>query len=241
MNATILFPFINFDLVHIGELDPFFAARNPETWLYELEVVQQPFRARMCGFGDKDRRTISPAPIVKLVVKNHQGELITPSKLNYSFFVVHVALWKADVFEQPMVVGHPHPVSTPVDPDQLITNNLIGTKVASPYLLYDLLGLQGIFFIFSDLSIRTDGIFKLFFSLIDIDNRRKVINNGDKSSDVLTIAYSQNFEVYPAKIFPGMIETTALTRWFAGQGIKIPVRNSSLSRRNVSHKQSRKI
>jgi hypothetical protein len=35
---------------------------------YELLVVQQPRRARMCGFGDKDRRPITPPPCVRLVI-----------------------------------------------------------------------------------------------------------------------------------------------------------------------------
>ena len=33
-----------------------------------LVVVQQPQRARMCGFGDKDRRPITPPPCVRLMV-----------------------------------------------------------------------------------------------------------------------------------------------------------------------------
>jgi hypothetical protein len=35
---------------------------------YSLEVQQQPIRARMCGFGDKDRRPITPPPCVRLVI-----------------------------------------------------------------------------------------------------------------------------------------------------------------------------
>ncbi|KAG5922091.1 hypothetical protein E4U42_005609 [Claviceps africana] len=35
---------------------------------YQLDVVQQPKRARMCGFGDKDRRPITPPPCVRLII-----------------------------------------------------------------------------------------------------------------------------------------------------------------------------
>lgn len=35
---------------------------------YTLQVVQQPQRARMCGFGDKDRRPITPPPCIRLVI-----------------------------------------------------------------------------------------------------------------------------------------------------------------------------
>lgn len=38
---------------------------------YELVVCQQPLHARMCGFGEKDRRPIDPPPIVQLIVKQN--------------------------------------------------------------------------------------------------------------------------------------------------------------------------
>ena len=45
-------------------------------------------------------------------------------------------------------------------------------------------------------------------------------------SRVLTTVLSQPFEVYSAKKFPGMIESTGLSKKFALQGIRIPVRHS---------------
>jgi hypothetical protein len=38
-------------------------------YFYSLEVGQQPVRARMCGFGDKDRRPLTPPPCVRLRVR----------------------------------------------------------------------------------------------------------------------------------------------------------------------------
>lgn len=43
---------------------------------YQLVIVQQPSRARMCGFGDKDRRPISPPPIVKMIVYSLEGRVV---------------------------------------------------------------------------------------------------------------------------------------------------------------------
>jgi hypothetical protein len=40
-------------------------------FVYSIVVEQQPVRARMCGFGDKDRRPITPPPCVRLCVKYH--------------------------------------------------------------------------------------------------------------------------------------------------------------------------
>lgn len=49
---------------------------------------------------------------------------------------------------------------------------------------------------------------------------------------VLAWSYSEPFQVYSAKKFPGVIETTDLSRSFAGQGIKIPIRKDNTRDRN---------
>lgn len=62
---------------------------------YSLEVVQQPQRARMCGFGDKDRRPITPPPCVRLVIVDNTGKEVDPTDIgtDASFFVLQVDLW----------------------------------------------------------------------------------------------------------------------------------------------------
>lgn len=46
--------------------------------------------------------------------------------------------------------------------------NLVGSSVSSATKLYDLNGNLGIFFVFQDVSLRTEGFFRLKFSLIDV-------------------------------------------------------------------------
>lgn len=41
---------------------------------------------------------------------------------------------------------------------------------------------------------------------------------------VLAWVFSDKFQVFSAKKFPGVIESTPLSKCFAGQGIKIPIR-----------------
>ncbi len=53
-------------------------------------------------------------------------------------------------------------------------------------------------------------------------NSSTALNNG--SAPVLASAFSDVFQVYSAKKFPGVIESTALSKCFATQGIKIPIR-----------------
>ena len=51
---------------------------------------------------------------------------------------------------------------------------------------------------------------------------RQGLNKG--SAPVLASVFSQPFQVFSAKKFPGVIESTELSKTFAGQGIKIPIR-----------------
>lgn len=38
-------------------------------------MVQNPVRARCCGFGEKDRRPIDPPPILQLFIEQPDGSL----------------------------------------------------------------------------------------------------------------------------------------------------------------------
>lgn len=51
------------------------------------------------------------------------------------------------------------------------------------------------------------------------------LNRG--KAPVLAFVFSEKFQVYSAKKFPGVIESTPLSKCFAGQGIKIPIRKDA--------------
>jgi Velvet factor len=59
------------------------------------------------------------------------------------------------------------------------------------------------------------------------DHRRTgmLLNKGP--SKVLATAMSETFQVFSAKKFPGMIESTELSKAFAHQGIRIAVRHNT--------------
>ncbi|KAK0948713.1 hypothetical protein LTR91_027024, partial [Friedmanniomyces endolithicus] len=69
-----------------------------DQYRFTLVVSQQPQRARMCGFGDKDRRPITPPPCVRLLIHDMHGNEVDADSVNGSFFVLQVDLWndKAD-------------------------------------------------------------------------------------------------------------------------------------------------
>ncbi|KAF7775707.1 hypothetical protein Agabi119p4_4100 [Agaricus bisporus var. burnettii] len=86
----------------------------PEIWSqtlgnkhYSLEVVQHPLRARMCGFGDKDRRPLAPAAVVKMVVRHQDDSVVDVDEIDWSFFLVTVDLWSADAKQEMNLVLHP--------------------------------------------------------------------------------------------------------------------------------------
>lgn len=63
------------------------------------------------------------------------------------------------------------------------------------------------FFIFSDLSVRTAGLYRLQFRLMNWGT----VEDTDQSMPVLAEAWSEPFQVYPAKNFPGMRDSSLLT------------------------------
>ncbi|KAH9179567.1 velvet factor-domain-containing protein [Lactarius sanguifluus] len=89
-------------------------AEGLESWgswynrrFYSLEVIQEPIRARMCGFGDKDRRPLAPATVAKLVIKNEDQSLVNDVDIDCSFFVVTADLWSSDGKSERNLVLHP--------------------------------------------------------------------------------------------------------------------------------------
>lgn len=61
---------------------------------YTLVVEQQPQRARMCGFGDKDRRPITPPPCIRLLITDlRTGKEVDCEDFDGTFFVLQVDLW----------------------------------------------------------------------------------------------------------------------------------------------------
>ncbi|KAK1600063.1 velvet factor-domain-containing protein [Colletotrichum navitas] len=327
---------------------------------YELVVMQQPQRARMCGFGDKDRRPITPPPCIKVVVRDAKtGQEINPNDIDSTFYVIQVDLWSEDGTSEVNLVRHssntasisttqpfsysalreegqapaqpmqaysqmmpsygsapmgyaqqqppppqqhmmpgygmpsgssyqrelpdgerkrmqhygvltacaaayqssnpqfapptqyfpqhanPAPVPSQADmaygahrqslsmaasqPQGMFTRNLIGSTASSAFKLNDVEDHVGIWFIMQDLSVRTEGHFRLRFSFVNVARPPdqssadgSLVNQG--TAPILASTFSDVFQVFSAKKFPGVCESTPLSKCFATQGIKIPIR-----------------
>ncbi|KAL8717250.1 MAG: hypothetical protein Q9225_005491 [Loekoesia sp. 1 TL-2023] len=322
---------------------------------YSLDIIQQPVRARMCGFGDKDRRPITPPPCIRLIVQdaNPPYNEIDMNHIDTSFFVLTVDLWSVEgdkevnlvrhsqtspsisaatsasypppnVLHNPfglpsqylsgpayapapsptqMLPSHPQmyptqpvgyhthpyqqqqqpiyhhqqqiapppihtqqqqgyyttPSGTPITPSAyfgshmqqpqgpllsphqlpptatdphastptpqgMFTRNLIGSLGVSAFKLTDPDNNMGIWFILQDLSVRTEGIFRLKMNFVNVGSPTTATSPNNGSAPVLASCFSKAFQVYSAKKFPGVIESTGLSKCFATQGIKIPIR-----------------
>ncbi|UPX18081.1 uncharacterized protein EKO05_0008398 [Ascochyta rabiei] len=265
---------------------------------YRLRVDQQPIRARMCGFGDKDRRPITPPPCIRLIMCDATtGQEIDANDIDTTFYTLVVDLWHEDVsrgacnlvrhssaaptvsisssvttsfppvpdrqmflaqgmpthqynaYGQPVPSPHPYaqqqyypgqpppgypPYGASYSPQVVSapstssnhTRNLIGQTSVNAFKLNDPDGKPGFWFVLQDLSVRTEGTFRLKFMIFNIgsgENLNSILGHGEKTP-MLASCFSDPFTVYSAKKFPGVIESTTLSKCFAQQGIKIPIR-----------------
>ncbi|KAB5558365.1 velvet factor-domain-containing protein [Coniochaeta sp. 2T2.1] len=183
---------------------------------YKITVRQQPYAARSCGFGERDRRVIDPPPIIQLHAANpdlSKDELF--EKIHNPYSVVHCSIWDE--------TGTKDMSTLPEDFRQ--NRRLMGTLVASPFFGQDENGEEGAFFCFPDLSCRTPGTFRLVFHICILDLFRMSVP-GTKAP-ILSTAVSEPFQVFNAKDFPGMKASTPLTKRLKEQGCLISIKKGN--------------
>ncbi|KAJ3139186.1 hypothetical protein HDU90_000550 [Geranomyces variabilis] len=135
--------------------------------------------------------------------------------------------------------AYPPPPSYPI---------LLGSLVSACHILRGEDGIKGLYFVFPNIGMRASGRFCLKFSLFIIETFDKAGNNppssaGGPNSATTTSPYptsshrsrasvfSNPFQVYSPKRFPGMAASTALSRLFAQQGIRIHLRDNAHTQR----------
>ncbi|KAK9762961.1 hypothetical protein K7432_010782 [Basidiobolus ranarum] len=181
---------------------------------FDLTLRQQPKQSRMCGIGEKaDRRPIDPPPIIQLRVSDASVKLDKTTFLYNPYYFMYASLMLADSDEE-MHLLHDGK-----------TRSTTGSLVSSLYHLKDVNNSDGGFFVFPDLSVRMEGRYRLKFTLFEIVGM-EVFFCRSICSDIFT--------VYSAKRFPGMEESTFLSRSFADQGLKIRIRKEVRIRRRGS-------
>ncbi|OMJ26333.1 hypothetical protein AYI70_g259 [Smittium culicis] len=124
---------------------------------FELKIRQQPEHSRMCGIGEKaDRRPIDPPPIIQLEVFDPTLPGNRRQFLHNPYYFMYTTLISANGMEELSIL-----------PDRK-ARAITGSSVSSLSFLKDDTGKDGAFFVFPDLSVRCEGVYKLKFLLFEI-------------------------------------------------------------------------
>ncbi|CRG84753.1 hypothetical protein PISL3812_01956 [Talaromyces islandicus] len=173
---------------------------------FELTVRQQPKQARVAGGKEKERKPVDPPPIVQLKVRE-ENSYLAQHYLQSPYYFMCCSLYHA-------TEDHPVHYNQP-------STAMAGTLVSSLHRLKDTDNTDGGFFVFGDLSIKVEGNYRLQFTLFEMQKDNVV---------ALKSILSDPFSVMLPKSFPGMHESTHLSRSFADQGVKLRIRKEA---RNV--------
>ncbi|ROW16943.1 hypothetical protein VPNG_01132 [Cytospora leucostoma] len=216
---------------------------------YDLQVLQQPERARACGSGPKssaDRRPVDPPPVVQM--KIFEGPTRETAKdITFAYnadFFLYANLHHA----RDMLSGRAAPPSTPPV--------LTGSPVSSMILLDR--PTEAGYFIFSDLSVRHEGKYYLTFSLLEEPKEERDMDADEPMSGTdeitgpdmcsarrhysfRTTVQTDDFDVYSAKKFPGLQESTQLSRTVAEQGCRVRIRRDVRMRRREKGKGGKDV
>ncbi|KAI8329215.1 velvet factor [Chlamydoabsidia padenii] len=176
---------------------------------YQLKIIQQPSKARLCSFREKvDRRPIDPPPIVQLYCTchrhQHQNDQCQHDFLHNPYFFLYANL-TSTTDDADLYIHHGHRTTA-------------GAVVQSLHKLKDPDNKDGGFFIFADISVRLEGNYRLKFTLFEIV--------GDQVQRWVSVI-SDPFTVYSPKYFPGMSESSLLTKSFSDQGVRIRIRKDT--------------
>ncbi|KAI8964508.1 velvet factor-domain-containing protein [Daldinia sp. FL1419] len=188
--------------------------QRPET--YRLEVLQQPTMAKAANGKDKDRKPVDPPPILQLHVPSDEDP---DGVYRQSPYLIAVAY---------LEYAHPPGPSGQATPP---ANMMAGTTVSSLHRLKDPTNKEGAFFVFGDLTIKSEGEYVIRFDLLQMtmDN----LEDGEFWITICSVT-SDPFKVHAGRAFPGMAESTFLTRSFSDQGVRLRLRKDS---RQIANKK----
>ncbi|KAI5115988.1 hypothetical protein M0805_001030 [Coniferiporia weirii] len=128
-----------------------------------------------------------------------------------------------------------HPLSAPIDVDALpppreedkLEYVLFGEHHSHAASILDMAGKSVIYFVFSDLSVKLEGLFRPRYRFFDLFSRTE--NCADVP--VLAQCFGGAFAVYSTKEFPGLKASTQLTKHLSRWGIRVNIRETERKRR----------
>ncbi|KAL8718471.1 MAG: hypothetical protein Q9225_004402 [Loekoesia sp. 1 TL-2023] len=182
---------------------------------YTLTVRQGPERARVAGPKEKERKPVDPPPIVQLYIRDP----LDPAQYEPRSYLPISAMLKElrNYLQSPYLFVCANLCNADLEnPTQLASQSVLsGTLVSSLHRLKDVDNSDGGFFVFGDLSVKVEGDYRLRFSLFEMLKTEVVY---------IKSIVSAPFTVFSSKAFPGMSESTFLSRSFGDQGVRLRIR-----------------
>ncbi|KAJ1920110.1 hypothetical protein IWQ60_007072 [Tieghemiomyces parasiticus] len=158
-----------------------------------------------------DRRPIDPPPILQLGFRvpgaHGQADTIDTTALTMPQLFMYVCVLDEG--------GEQEIYRTKNGKNAILSGSLVSSINYLRDVDDDYSDRRGAFFVFPDLSIRLEGVYRLKFHLYELLDLTVVFRGA---------IVSNSFTVYSPKRFPGMTESTALSKSFANQGLKIRIR-----------------
>lgn len=178
---------------------------------YQLVILQEPTAGAAHGSQYLSRVPLAPALIIRLdVLDPSQRRLQVDDEI--PFFVCTIQL----LDENALPVRDPPDEPSSASAQPSAQRLLYGSLVSSPYSLVDMNGQRGIYFMFPDVSIRTEGKYRLGISLTRLrDHEMTLIQSGfvsplaQVSTQPFTVVNQRNYVAPPR---------TQLSLHFANQG-----------------------
>lgn len=173
--------------------------------------------------GERDRRLIDPPPIVQLSLNNFDPTSTADvNALKTNFNVLHCSLIDSSGTDITQA-RDPH------DPKKL-SRRLTGSLIASQFIGTDPdtpasnipNARLGCFFIFPDLSCRQTGVYRLRFTLMQLNVG--IIPTGSSANLMIQVVDSHPFEVFTPKEFPGLKASNDLMKELKRQGATVTIR-----------------
>ncbi|KAJ3012836.1 hypothetical protein HKX48_006067 [Thoreauomyces humboldtii] len=166
----------------------------------QLIVRQQPVRARMIGFGEKDRRPIDPPPILQIRLRSEDGQALIRMR------EPRTKRGRQPLFQPLLALARIILILHIVKPPSWITHRTqfaLRRPHAGPH------------------SVRVSGRYRLKFLVFDVNSS---LASPDAVVTTPHCAISDVFTVYHPKEFPGMGDSTTLSKCLSRQGLRIHIR-----------------
>ncbi|OCH90994.1 hypothetical protein OBBRIDRAFT_553310 [Obba rivulosa] len=140
----------------IAALFPIFS--EEQTRSYQLEIVQHPTSSAEFGNSTLSRLPLAPPLIAQLFILDQSGQSVI-NEFDLPFLLAQLSL---------LPEHGPEPVDSAAIGGGRARRLLYGNLVASPHILRNLQGKQGIYFLFPDVSVRCCGRYRLNVTLLEI-------------------------------------------------------------------------